>query len=106
MEGILVRDFATGEPAREKSGAVSRRALVLEGDMFLTESYVAGAASPVVREMTLGDLLRKAAEDHPALIAGVPDPALRRQWTYAQFYREAQRTARALLPRLRRLARR
>jgi fatty-acyl-CoA synthase len=56
--------------------------------------------------MTLGDLLRKAAEDHPALIAGVPDPALRRQWTYAQFYREAQRTARALLTRLRRLARR
>jgi hypothetical protein len=104
MEGILVRDFATGEPAR--SGAVSRRARVLEGDMFLTESYVAGAASPVVREMTLGDLLRKAAEDHPALIAGVPDPALRRQWTYAQFYREAQRTARALLTRLRRLARR
>ena len=106
MEGILVRDFATGEPTREKSGAVSRRARVLEGDMFLTKSYVAGAASPVVREMTLGDLLRKAAEDHPALIAGVPDPALRRQWTYAQFYREAQRTARALLTRLRRLARR
>jgi fatty-acyl-CoA synthase len=62
-----------------KSGAVSGRAQVLEGDMFLTESYVAGAASPLVREMTLGDLLRKAAEDHPALIAGVPDPALRRQ---------------------------
>jgi fatty-acyl-CoA synthase len=56
--------------------------------------------------MTLGDLLRKAAEDHPALIAGVADLALRRQWTYTQFYREAQRTARALLPRLRRLARR
>ena len=36
MEGILVRDFATGEPAREKSGAVSWRARVLEGDMFLT----------------------------------------------------------------------
>ena len=56
--------------------------------MFLTESYVARAASPVVREMTLGGLLRKAGDDHPALIAGVPDPALRRQRTYAQFYRE------------------
>ena len=52
--------------------------------------------------MTFGDLLRKAAEAAPdrlALIAGVPDPKLRRQWTYAQFYREAQRTARALLSR-------
>ena len=54
--------------------------------------------------MTFGDLLRKAAEAAPdrlALIAGVPDPKLRRQWTYAQFYREAQRTARALLSRFR-----
>ena len=52
--------------------------------------------------MTFGDLLRKAAESAPdrlALIAGVPDPKLRRQWTYAQFYHEAQRTARALLSR-------
>jgi fatty-acyl-CoA synthase len=52
--------------------------------------------------MTFGDLLRKAAETAPdriALIAGVPDPALRRQWSYAQFYREAQRSARALLTR-------
>jgi len=54
--------------------------------------------------MTFGDLLRKAAEAAPdrlALIAGVPDPKLRRQWSYAQFYREAQRTARALLSRFR-----
>src|SRR4051812_25654054 len=52
--------------------------------------------------MTFGDLLREAAEAAPdriALIAGVPDPALRRQWTYAELYREAQRTARALLTR-------
>jgi fatty-acyl-CoA synthase len=52
--------------------------------------------------MTFGEMLRKAAEAAPnrlALIAGVPDPALRRQWTYAQFYREARRTARALLAR-------
>ena len=67
--------------------------------MALTKSHVAGPATPAVREMTFGDLLRKAAEAAPdrlALIAGVPDPKLRRQWTYAQFYREAQRTARAL----------
>ncbi|MGC1562712.1 MAG: AMP-binding protein, partial [Bradyrhizobium sp.] len=52
--------------------------------------------------MTFGDLLRQAAEAAPdrlALIAGVADPALRRQWTYAQLYHQAQRTARALLTR-------
>ena len=70
--------------------------------MTLTKSHVAGPTTPAVREMTFGDLLRKAAEAAPdrlALIAGVPDPKLRRQWTYAEFYREAQRTARALLSR-------
>src|SRR5437773_8703490 len=72
--------------------------------MTLTKSHVAGPTTPAVREMTFGDLLRKAAEaapDRPALIAGVPDPKLRRQWTYAQLYHEAQRTARALLSRFR-----
>jgi fatty-acyl-CoA synthase len=70
--------------------------------MALTKSHVAGPTTPAVREMTFGDLLRKAAEAAPdrlALIAGVPDPKLRRQWTYAELYREAQRTARALLSR-------
>src|SRR5258705_2304393 len=70
--------------------------------MVLTQSHVAGPTTPAVREMTFGDLLRKAAEAAPhllALIAGAPDPKLRRQWTYAQFYREAHRTARALLSR-------
>ena len=68
--------------------------------MALTESYVRGPTTPKVREMTFGDLLRSAAEAAPdriALISGVADPALRRQWTYSGFYREAQRTARALL---------
>jgi fatty-acyl-CoA synthase len=70
--------------------------------MALSVSYVAGPTTPAVREMTFGDLLRNAAEAAPdrlALIEGVPDPRLRRQWTYAQFYREARRTARALLTR-------
>jgi fatty-acyl-CoA synthase len=70
--------------------------------MALTISHVAGPTTPAVREMTFGDLLLKAAEAAPeriALIAGVPDPAQRRQWTYSQLYREAQRTARALLSR-------
>jgi fatty-acyl-CoA synthase len=70
--------------------------------MALTMSHVAGPATPAVREWTFGDLLRKAAESAPdrlALIAGLPDPALRRKWTYAELYREAQRTARALSTR-------
>src|SRR6516162_11216537 len=71
-----------------------------EDPLALTQSHVAGPTAPAVREMTFGELLGRAAEtapDRPALIAGVPDPALRRQWSYAQFYREAGRTARALL---------
>ncbi len=41
----------------------------------------------------------RSAPDRIALIAGVADPALRRQWTYSELYEEAQRTARALLSR-------
>src|SRR5947209_10610981 len=70
--------------------------------MTLTESYIAGPTTPAVRDITLGQLLEQAARSAPdrlALIAGVPDPALRRQWTYSELYTEAQRTARALLHR-------
>jgi fatty-acyl-CoA synthase len=70
--------------------------------MVLTESHVAGPAAPAVRDITLGQLLEQAASSAPdriALIAGVPDPALRRQWTYSELTAEAHRTARALLTR-------
>src|SRR3954464_8681219 len=70
--------------------------------MALTESHVAGPATSAVRDITLGRMLEQAAKSAPeriALIAGVPDPALRRQWTYAELYDAAQRTARALLRR-------
>ena len=69
--------------------------------MALKESHVAGV-STTVRDVTLGQLLEQAARSAPdriALIAGVPDPAARRQWTYAELHAEAQRTARALLRR-------
>jgi fatty-acyl-CoA synthase len=72
--------------------------------MVLTEAYLAGPTTPAVRDITLGELLELAAKSAPdriALIAGVPDPALRRQWTYSELYNEAQRTARALLSRFR-----
>jgi fatty-acyl-CoA synthase len=70
--------------------------------MALTESYVAGPATPAVRDVTLGRLLEQAARSAPdriALIAGHPEPALRRRWTYSALYAEAERTARALLTR-------
>src|SRR5436190_21639908 len=67
--------------------------------MALKESHVVGPSVPAVRDVTLGQLLEQAARSAPdrlALIAGVLDPAARRQWTYAELYAEAQRTARAL----------
>ena len=70
--------------------------------MALTESYVAGPTTPAVRDVTLGQLLEQAARAAPeriALIAGHPEPALRRQWTYRELHAEAERTARALLTR-------
>ena len=70
--------------------------------MPLTMSHTTGPSEPPLRDITLGGLLAWAAETTPeriALIAGVPDPAARRQWTYAQLYAESQRTARALRAR-------
>jgi fatty-acyl-CoA synthase len=53
-------------------------------------------------EITLGDLLRAGASEHPdrvALLDADPDPARRRSWTYAELLAEAERVARALLTR-------
>jgi fatty-acyl-CoA synthase len=66
---------------------------------MLTISHAAGANEPPVRDITMGGLLQWAAETTPdriALIAGVPDKDHRRQWTYAELYAEARRTAHAL----------
>jgi fatty-acyl-CoA synthase len=60
--------------------------------MALTESCVAGPRTPALRDVTLGQLLGQAARSAPdriALIAGHPEPALRRQWTYSELYAEA-----------------
>ena len=69
---------------------------------MLTLSHARGPNEPQLRDMTLGGLLEWAASTTPdriALIAGVPDRELRRQWTYAELYVEAQRTAKALRTR-------
>ena len=65
-------------------------------------SHAHGPDSPPLRDLTLADLLAEAAADAPdrvALIAGVPDPASRRSWTYAELLHESQRVARALATR-------
>jgi fatty-acyl-CoA synthase len=70
--------------------------------MTATLSYAIGPAAPAVRDITLGGLLREAAAAEPdrvALVAGVPDVARRRTWTYAQLLDEAERMARALRTR-------
>lgn len=69
---------------------------------MLTESHATGPLEPAVRELTIGDALREAAADSPtqtAMICGSPDPALRREWTYAELLEESERAARALLAR-------
>ena len=62
-------------------------------------SHATGPTDPPLRDITLGQLLAWAAETTPdrvALIAGVADPAARRQWTYAELQAQALRTAKAL----------
>jgi len=67
-------------------------------------ALVPAAAPDSVRELTVGSLLREAAERAPsvtALVEGVPDPQARRRWTYADLLTEAEEAARALLGRFR-----
>ena len=68
----------------------------------LTTSYWPADTSAPVLDTTIGGVLRAAAErapDQPALVAGDPDPARRRQWSYGQLLAEAERAAHALLAR-------
>ncbi len=65
-------------------------------------SYATGPAEPAVRDITIGEALSEVAAELPdrvALVAGAPDPAERRQWTYNELYRDALTAARALLTR-------
>ena len=55
-----------------------------------------------VEEQTVGGLLRWAAAQGPdevALVAGTPDPAQRRRWTFGQLLAESGQVARALARR-------
>ena len=68
--------------------------------MALTESYWPADTSQPVLEWAVGRLLQEAAAAAPdgiALVEGVPDPALRRRWTFGQLHAEAECAARRLL---------
>ena len=61
----------------------------MTGLVPLTTSYAIGESTPPVRDITIGDLLREAADAAPdqlGLIEGIPltDGAARRKWTYAE----------------------
>ena len=65
----------------------------------LTTSYWPADASVPVLETTVGGVLRAAAATDPgglAMVGGLPDPANRKRWTYAELLAEAEQAARAL----------
>jgi fatty-acyl-CoA synthase len=65
-------------------------------------SYWPADASQPVLETTVGAVLRTAAATAPdrlAMVGGVPDPADRKRWTYADLLAEAEQAARALAAR-------
>jgi len=69
---------------------------------MVATSYWTGEAGGELPDETVGSLLRRAAGRAPdtvALVEGVPEPAERRRWTYAELLDEAERAARALLGR-------
>ena len=65
-------------------------------------SYRPADTSVPVLETTVGGVLRAAAAAGPdmlAMVGGVPDPAQRGRWTYAELLAEAEQAARALTTR-------
>jgi len=67
-------------------------------------SYQPAVSSELVRDETIGDLLRHAVRAAPevcALVEGVAEPAARRRWTYQELFAEAETAAGALLARFR-----
>src|SRR4051794_12188626 len=70
--------------------------------MALTTSYWKADETEPVLDMTVGGMLRDAADDageREALVAGVASVDDRRRWTYAELLRASEDVARALLAR-------
>jgi len=69
---------------------------------MLTESYVKGPELPITRDITIGQLLKEVAEEHPnrlALIAGVSELGNRRECSYGELYADSLIAARAMVER-------
>ena len=65
-------------------------------------SHVPADTSAPVMETTVGGVLRAAAAAWPgrlAMVGGLPDPGMRKRWTYAQLLAQAEPAARALTAR-------
>ncbi len=70
--------------------------------MALTRAHWPADTSDPVLETTVGGVLRDAAASDPdriAMIAGLPDPAARRRWTFAELLADSERAAHALAAR-------
>ena len=68
----------------------------------LTESYWPADTGEALWETTVGGALRQVADEFPdqlAIVAGMPEAADRRRWTYGQLLAEAEAVARSLLTR-------
>ena len=68
---------------------------------LMTSYWPADTSEPVL-ETTVGAVLRAAAAAAPgrlAMVGGLPDPAERKRWTYAELLADAERAARALAAR-------
>lgn len=62
----------------------------------LSESYCAGQTEPALKQLTIGEALREAAEDstdQTALIEMCNDGSLDRRWTYGELYEQSLKLA-------------
>src|SRR3954453_12853532 len=76
---------------RSTSASASTPAILAPMGALTTSSWPADTSVPVL-DVTVGQLLRDAVADvaeRPALVAGLPDAASRRRWTYAEVLDDA-----------------
>ena len=65
-------------------------------DVQLTESLFAAEVDDSVREITIGDLLREVAAEHPsapALVEVKPEGDAGRRWTYHELLSDSEKFA-------------
>jgi fatty-acyl-CoA synthase len=106
--GLLCTSFArtslmlTSTLTREDDMLATGQNGRLRDNQAVADSYWPAEASSPVLDTTVGGVLRAAAADAPdrlAMVAGMPDPADRRRWTFGELLRDAEQAARALAER-------